>query len=149
MGEEETRILFKNLFTNNFFKIWHLNVIRIGIKYFFKPNKITIKIKKYKTLPIQVLRKSYFLRKNLFWYFLEIVVSLIDKSTSVFFFNSKLSSNLNSIDLINGYLGRIFSILFSIEIIVCSGIFVKRDKSSREIFFLILACFTNFPISRY
>ena len=36
---------------------------------------------------------------------------------------------VSKFDLINGYFGLVFSLLFSIEFIVCSGIFEINDKS--------------------
>ena len=60
--------------------------------------------------------------KSLF-FSLEVSTSLIANFSNEFFFNPKHSSNLINIDLIKGYFGLIFLILFSIEIIVYSGIF--------------------------
>jgi len=53
----------------------------------------------------------------------KIFLSLTANFNNEFFFNTKHSSNLINIDLIKGYFGLIFLSLFSIEFIVCSGIF--------------------------
>ena len=52
-------------------------------------------------------------------------------------------------DLIKGYFGLIFILLFSIEFIICSGIFDIIDNSLIEMSFSILACLTNFAIFIY
>ena len=88
-----------------------------------------ISIKKYKRLPCQVFIRSNLLTINSLFSFLEVSPSLIANFSNVFFFNPKHSSNLNNIDLINGYFGLVFLLLFYIEIIVCSGIFEIPDNS--------------------
>ena len=119
------------------------------IKYLFNKNIVRTNIKKYKRLPCHVLIRSNFLNRKSFPSFFKIFLSLTAKSNHVFFFNTKHSSNLINIDLIKGYSGLIFLLLFSIEFIIRSGIFEMHDNSLIVRFCCILASFTNFAISIY
>ena len=119
------------------------------IKYLFKINIVRTNIKKYKRLPCQVFIRSNLLTRKflLFLLFLKAFLSLIANFTNVFFFNPKHPSSLINIDLIKGYFGLVFILLFSIDFIVSSGIFDTRDNSFIVMFCLILASLTNFAIS--
>ena len=84
---------------------------------------VRIKIKKYKILPCQVFKISNLLIIKSLLCLLKVFFSLIIKLNNEFFLISRHFSNLINIDLMKGYFGLRFSILFSIELIVCSGIF--------------------------
>ena len=77
------------------------------IKYLFNKNIVRTNIKKYKRLPCHVLIRSNFLNTNFFPSFFKIFLSLTAKSNNVFFFNTKHSSNLIRIDLINTWQGSL------------------------------------------
>ena len=117
------------------------------MKYLFNINMVRTNKIKYKRLPCHVLIISNLLIRKSFFSFLLFYTSLTAKFNSVFFFNTKHSSNLIRMDLIKGYLGRIFLLLFSIEYNILSGILEIRDNSSIERFCRILASLTNFAIS--
>ncbi len=117
------------------------------IKYLFKINIVSINIKKYNKLPCQVFRRSNLVIRKFGFSFLKLFFSLVANFTNVFFFNIKHSSSFINIDLIKGNFGLVFFLLFSIELIVCSGIFEILDNSCIVKFFCILDSFTNFAIS--
>ena len=98
-------------------------------KYLFNINIVKTNIKKYKRLPCHVFIRSNFLNRKSLSLFFKNFFSLTANFNKVFFLNPKQSSNLINIDLIKGYFGIIFLLLFSIEFIILSGIFEMYDNS--------------------
>ena len=95
------------------------------------------------------LKNLFLFNKKSFSPLFKIFLSLVANFNNEFFFNTKHFSNLINIDLIKGYSGLIFLLLFSIEFIILSGIFEMYDNSLIVRFCSILASFTNFAISIY
>ena len=129
------------------FSIFWISIIfTFKTKYLFKINIDKINIKKYNKVPCQVFIRSNLPTIKSYFSFLKFSTSSIDYFINLFFFNAKHSSSLINIDRMKGYFGIDFSSLFSIEIIVCSGIFEILDNSWMDRFCWILASFTNLAI---
>ena len=117
------------------------------IKYLFNTNIVKINVRKYIKLPCQVFIRSNLRIIKSFFSFFKFSLSVVANLSNVFFFNAKHSSSLINIDLRKGYFGLIPLLLFSIELIVCSGIFEISYNCLMVRFCWILASFTNFAIS--
>ena len=134
MVELKIRILNDYLLIILFSIFWISITFTLEIKYLFNKKIVKTNIKKYNRIPCQVFIRSNLPTRNSFFSFLKVSflkvsLSLISNFTNVFFFNTKHSSNLISMDLKKGYFGLVSLSLFSIEFIICSEIFEIRDNS--------------------